>query len=391
MTGQVPAESPEEQIQRRVGRRLRELRLAAGLTTADLAGRGGISQSLVSKIENGKATLSVKVLTRLCTVFDRPVGYLFQSRDSMPRLLGTLITVKGPENDAIQGFAELVRKTTDNDLALLPLRPSQIGPAAAQVEQLQMGLIDLFIEELFYFGKLVAGFDLFAQPYAFPTHAARDNFLRGRFFRERLCEPLRNAGIRLLNQSWNWQRGLSWVLVARQPLVCPDDLRGLRVRTIDNPVQQRFWEALGAIPVPVAWADVRAAMKSGDIDVLPTQKAHLYPLGFCRHAPFVTMLGDLPPVLGVAINESKYQALPPDIQAGLRKACEQAGDYFSGHVSRCESENEQVNIRRHKVAYLKVDLEPWRKAAAHLRCELLAEKLLDADTVEAAEKGCCEA
>lgn len=384
MTPDLPTESSEEHIQRCVGLRLRELRQAAGLTASDLAGRAGMSQSQVSKIETGKATLSVKVLARLCHVFDRPVGYLFQSRDDMPRLLGTLNTVRGPENAAIQWFAGQVRQTTGNDLSLMPLRPSQIGSAAAQVDQLQAGLIDFFIEELFYYGKFVAGFELFCLPYAFPSHEARNTFLQGSFFQERLREPLRRMGIRLLNPRWNWLRGISWVLAARQPLVTPADLRGLRVRTIDRPLLQRFWEAMGAIPVPLAWGDVRSALKAGDIDVLPTHKAHLYPLGFCRHAPFVTLLEDLPPVLGVAINESKYQALPPDIQAGLTDACDKAGDYFSAHVSRCEAENERMNIRRHRAAYLKVDLEPWRSAGARIRSDLLQEKFLDAETAAAA-------
>ncbi len=380
------AESLAEQLQKQVGLRLRELRLAAGFTAADLADRAGMSQSQISKIETGKTTLSVRTLARLCQVLERPVGYLFHSREELPRLLGTLATVKGPENAAIQNFAAQVRQATGDGLVLMPLQPSQIGTAVAQVDQLQAGLIDLFIEELFYFGKLVAGFDLFSLPYAFASPKARLAFLESRFFQDRLREPLRRQGIRLLNPRWNWLRGLEWVLAARRPLINPEDLCGLRVRTPENPLHRRYWEALGAIPVTVAWGDVRAALKAGEIEVLPTHKAHLYPLRFCRHAPFVTRLGDLPPVLGVAINESKYQALPPDIQTALCKACEQAGTFFSEHVNRCEAENERLNIRRLRAAYLKVDLEPWRRASDRVRADLLAERLLDADTDAAARE-----
>jgi TRAP-type C4-dicarboxylate transport system substrate-binding protein len=64
------------------------------------------------------------------------VGHLFQSFDEMPRVLGTLNTVKGPENEGIQWFAEEVRKLSGGNLQLIPLRPSQIGSAVAQVDQL---------------------------------------------------------------------------------------------------------------------------------------------------------------------------------------------------------------------------------------------------------------
>ncbi|RJQ57523.1 MAG: helix-turn-helix domain-containing protein [Desulfobacteraceae bacterium] len=373
----------EKQISQRVGMRLRELRRAAGITATDLAARAGISQSQVSKIENGRATLSIRMLARLCQVFDRPVGYLFQNREDTPRLLGTLNTVKGPENGAIQWFADQVRQMTGNHLSLIALRPSQIGSAAAQVDQLQEGLIDLFIEELFYYGKFVRGFGVFALPYAFRSEETRQSFLKGRFFNDRLREPLRCAGIRLINRRWNWLRGVEWVLASRQPMVSPAELRGLRVRVIEDPLLRRFWEGMGAVPVPVPWSDVRAALKAGEIDVLPTHKAHLYPLGFCRYAPFVTLLGDLPPVLGTAINESKYQVLPPDIQQGLGQTCDQGGDFFSRHVHQAEVQNEPLNIRRHKAAYLKVCLEPWKREVERIRSELLSEGLLDADTATA--------
>jgi transcriptional regulator with XRE-family HTH domain len=104
------ADDLEKSIQRRVGARVRKLRQAAGITAVVLTGQAGLSQGQLSKIENGKAVLSVKTLARLCRIFDRLVGYLFQSVDEMPRVLGTLATVKGPENEGIQWVAEEVRK-----------------------------------------------------------------------------------------------------------------------------------------------------------------------------------------------------------------------------------------------------------------------------------------
>jgi len=388
MYSPMPAESVqtdelEERIQQRVGARVRELRQAAGITAVVLAERTGISQGQLSKIENGKAALSVKVLARLCRVFDRPVGYLFQSFDEMPRVLGTLTTVKGPENKGIRWFAEEVRRLTGGGLALIPLRPSQIGSAAAQVDQLKDGLIDVFLEEPFYFSRFVPGFGAFALPYAFGSESHRRAFLDGPFFRERLVEPLRQAGVRIVNRRWNWLRGVEWVLAANRPVVTPGDLRGLKVRIVEGRLMRRFWLALGARPVAVTWAEVGTALRCGDIDVLPTHKAHLYPLEFCRHTRFVSLLGDLPPVLSVAVNEAKYQILRPDIQNAFLDACDRAGDFFSAHIRQAEAENEALNIARFKTAYLKVSLDPWRAAVARTRADLLAEGLLDSETAAA--------
>jgi len=379
-TESEPTQYLEQHIQQRVGARIRELRLAAGITAVNLAAQAGLSQGQLSKIENGKAALSVKTLARLCRIFERPVGYLFQSVDEMPRVLGTLTTVKGPENKGIQWFAEEVRKLAGGNLQLIPLRPSQIGSAVAQVDQLKDGLIDLFVEEPFYYGKLVKGLTVFSLPYAFDSERHRQAFLGSRFFEQQLFEPLRQRGIRLINRQWNWRRGLEWVLASNRPVVVPQDLRGLKVRVVENQLMQRFWQALGARPVALAWSDVGAALRSGDIDVLPTHKAHLYPLRFCRYVRYISLLGDLPPVLSVAVNEAKYQILSPEIQNALLEACDRAGVFFSRHVRQSELENEQLNIRRYKAAYLKVALDPWREAVTRVRRDLLAEGLLDSDT-----------
>jgi len=375
----------EKSIQRRVGARVRELRQAAGITAVVLAGQAGFSQGQLSKIENGKAALSVKTLARLCRIFDRPVGYLFQSYDEMPRVLGTLATVKGPENEGIQWFAEEVRKLADGNLQLIPPRPSQIGSAVAQVNQLKDGLIDLFVEEPFYYGKFVNGFKVFSLPYASNSEEHRWAFLGSHFFQQQMLETLRQAGIRLINRQWNWLRGLEWVLTSNRPVVAPQDLRGLKIRVVENQLMQRFWQALGALPVAVPWSEVRAALRSGEIDVLPTHKPHLYPLELCRYARYISLLGDPPPVLSVAVNEAKYQILSPEIQNALLEACDRAGGFFSRHVRQSEIENEQLNIRRYNAVYLKVSLAPWHEAVTQARRDLLAEGLLDLDTAAAVD------
>ena len=54
-------------------------------------------------------------------------------------------------------------------------------------------------------------------------------------------------------------------------------------------------------------------------------------------------------------------------------------------MRQSEIENEPLNIRQYKAAYLKVSLEPWQAAVARARRDLLAEGLLDSDTAAAVD------
>lgn len=50
----------------RIGSRLRELREAQGLTTTQLGEKCGLSHSTISKVENGKWSASIDMLSRIC-------------------------------------------------------------------------------------------------------------------------------------------------------------------------------------------------------------------------------------------------------------------------------------------------------------------------------------
>ncbi len=364
----------EEAIQRRVGGRIRDLRVALGLTATDLAARAGISQGQLSKIETGKATLSIRTLARLCEVLDRPLSYLFQSEREAPRMLGvvgTLHTVEGPESRGVRGFADEVARRTGGRLSLMPLRASQLGSASEQVRQLRDGLIDVFVEDLALYERIAPALRFLALPGTFADDGHLARFLAAPLVAEGARAALRAEGIHLLNARWNWRRGVESVLASRRPIFEPEDLAGLRTRVQDIPVLGAFWREMGAEPVVVPWADVKGALERGEVDAVSTHRAHLWPLGFCEHARYVTCLDDVRPVLAVAMNAVKFQALPPDVQSAVIEACDAAGDAFTEMVTRAEDENERLNAARYRAAYIRVALEPWRVRVAEARGRLL--------------------
>lgn len=366
-------------IQRQVGARIRELRIAGGVTTQELASQAGISQGQLSKIENGKATISIKNLTRLCAVLNRPLSYLFQREEEIPKVLGTLTTVEGPENQGIQWFARQVHQRTGGRISMIPLTPSQLGTAHDQVSQVADGVIDLFVEALYHYQKFVPGFNIFSLPYVFRSNQQQESFLQSDYFVGKLQRPLQKHKIGFLNKRWNWLRGLERVLVSDRPIVDPDDIRGLRVRVFDCDLLVRFWEAMGAIPVVVHWSEVGKALRTRAVDVVATHKTHVYPLGFCRYARYVTLIGDISPALGVGVNQSKFQVLPPDLQTTLQETCDAAGDYFTRRIQEAEQENQALNTRDHKAAYMQVDIAAWENAAGRAVRRLLRDGLIERD------------
>ncbi|MGD9972042.1 MAG: TRAP transporter substrate-binding protein DctP [Desulfatirhabdiaceae bacterium] len=363
----------EQAVQGLIGAKIRELRIAAGLTAVELAHRSALSQSQISKIETGKAALSIATLTSLCLILERPLSYLFQKDEEIPRVLGTMTTVAGPESQGLAWFSNEVKRCTNGRLSLVPLQATLLGPQTRQSAMLKEGMLDLFIEDLPAFRDLVPALDLLSLPYLFNSTDHQTAFLKSAGFNQHVRLELMRQGIRPINSRWNWRRGLEWVILATRPITHPDQVKGLKVRIFESPLLARFWEAMGAKPVVIPWPVVRRAWLRGDVDLLPTHKAHLYPLGFCKRGRFVTLLGDVSPVLMVAINDARYNCLPPGIQTELIAACDAAGDFFSAEVARAEPENESANMRRYGATYLKVDIGPWQTAARRITRDLVLE------------------
>lgn len=377
-----PQSKQEAIIQERVGDKIRELRIVKKMTLKSLSSQVGISPGQLSKIETGKATISIKILTQICQILKRPLSYLFQREDEIPRVLGTLNTVAGPENHGILWFAQEIQRCTDQRISLIPLSTTQLGSARDQVKQLCQGVIDLFIDELYQYQQFVSALNIFSLPYTFQDVNQQQIFLRSSYFRNKVLNTLLVKGIQFLNSRWNWFRGLEWVLVSTRPIFKPDEIKGLRVRIYESETLSRFWEHMGANPVVVPWPKVKESLQKEEVDVVATRKSHVYPLEFCRYARYVTLLGDVSPVLGVGMNEVKYQTLPPSIQNSLKDACDAAGDSFTEHIRRSEKKNELLNISRFKAAYLKVDDTPWRQAVSRARNKLIEEDLVSREIWE---------
>lgn len=73
-------------IDQHVGRRLRQARIALGLTQADLAALAGITYQQVHKYETGYNRLSASKIFVIGRALNLPPGYFFEHLESVPEV-----------------------------------------------------------------------------------------------------------------------------------------------------------------------------------------------------------------------------------------------------------------------------------------------------------------
>jgi ribosome-binding protein aMBF1 (putative translation factor) len=80
---EVPSDTPTgPDLEKVIGKQVRALRKASGLSVGDMATKVGISKAMLSKIENSQTSCSLSTLARLAAGLDVPVTSLFRGADT---------------------------------------------------------------------------------------------------------------------------------------------------------------------------------------------------------------------------------------------------------------------------------------------------------------------
>ncbi|MBI3552415.1 MAG: TRAP transporter substrate-binding protein [Elusimicrobia bacterium] len=154
-------------------------------------------------------------------------------------------------------------------------------------------------------------------PYLFRSHGHAAKVLDGAIGRELLAslEPLNMKGL-----AFTYSGGYRILPTTAREIRSPQDLKGLRVRTENTPVEAAIFRTLGAEPVPAGFDDTVALAKAGKIDAGETtlprfadghQEEGLPVINETRHTLFLT---------AVLINQKFYDSLPKGDQDAISRA-----------------------------------------------------------------------
>jgi TRAP-type C4-dicarboxylate transport system substrate-binding protein len=99
-----------------------------------------------------------------------------------------------------------------------------------------------------------------------------------------------------------------------RPINKPDDLKGLKIRTMTAPVMIETIRAFGASPVPIAWGEVYLALQQGVADGQENPHVNTYGAKLYEVQKYVSLTGHVYNPQVFCINDKLFQSLPTDIQ-----------------------------------------------------------------------------
>lgn len=113
-----------------------------------------------------------------------------------------------------------------------------------------------------------------------------------------------------------WDNGFRHVSNNSKPIMTPDDIKGLKLRTLPSSVHVAFFKALGAVPTPMGFAELMPALQQGVIDGQENPPGVVYPYRLFEAQKFYSLTGHVnEPMLFVMSDGAKAKLNADDMKA----------------------------------------------------------------------------
>lgn len=176
--------------------------------------------------------------------------------------LGTTVN----ENDSFQiaavKFAELVQEKTDGKYAIEIHPNGDLGGERDMLESMQMDTLDLGIVTSGPFVNFSQDMGVLDMPFLFANSKEAYAVFDGEVGRE-LLDILEASNLKGLAYA---ERGFRNLTNSKKPVHSADDVKGLKIRVMENDVYTAAFKALGADAVPMNWNDTLTALQQGTVD-----------------------------------------------------------------------------------------------------------------------------
>src|SRR6266566_1766041 len=198
---------------------------------------------------------------------------------------------------------------------------NQLGQEIDVINSLKLGVIDLMISGSSISANLlplVGTFDLGYLFSSFPQQTKAFDAGASKPIEDAL---LKGASIRVI--SWAYNFGSRSVL-AKKPVKGPEDLAGLKIRTLPNPVITECLRLMGAAATPLAFGEIYTALQAGVLDGLEHDPPTILASKFYETAKFYALTQHIFSPLSVYFSEMTFGRMDPKLREGFLDAAGKA-------------------------------------------------------------------
>jgi tripartite ATP-independent transporter DctP family solute receptor len=259
---------------------------------------------------------------------------------------GHLNNADHPVSFGVKRFAELVAAKSGGKLKVQEFPSSTLGNELQQQSALQGGVQEMSAPATTSLAGIVKEFGLIDFPFAVSSFAQADALLDGPFG-QALLARLPEKGLVALGY---WDLGFRNVTNSKRPITRPEDLDGLKIRVIPNPVFLETFKALKANPVPMPFAELYGALESKAVDGQENPFAVILSNKFYEVQKYVSATNHVYAANIILVSKKFWDKLSPAEQKIMSEAADEARGY-QRQVSRAAAQRAVGDLKSKGMQY----------------------------------------
>lgn len=257
-------------------------------------------------------------------------------------------------HQALEHLDKQLREKTDGRVGLEIFPSSQLGGERETVENIQFGNVDLTFVSSAPVAAFAPSFFAFDIPFLFDSRQQAYEVLDGPIGKEILAS-LESSGMVGLAY---WENGFRQLTTADTPIHKPEDLAGMKMRTMENEVHIAAWRAVGANPAPLAFNELFTALQQGTFDAQEGPINLFYDMKFNEVQKYITKTNHIYSPWPLLANPEKLAQLSPEDRAVFDQAIIDATAYQRQLAAEADDKAEAAMT---EVTF--IDLTPAEKEA----------------------------
>ena len=272
-----------------------------------------------------------------------------------------------PNTAAMALFSEMVDAATEGEVEVDVFNGGVLGSQPDALEQVRIGAIEVGNFNLGPIGPMVKEANLVSLPFIFKSVPQMFRVLDGEAG-DIISKAMGDAGI--LPLAWFDAGARSFY--AQKEIDTPADVKGLKIRVMNNDLYTSMISAMGGNPSPMAFSEVQQALKTGVVDGAENNFPSYKNVGHYEVTTNYSLTEHLIIPECICVNTKKFEALSPKLQEEIRAAAKAAALYqralWKVQSGQARSDVEAAGIKVNEIA----DKAPFQNAMDSVYEEYLA-------------------
>lgn len=255
-------------------------------------------------------------------------------------------------------FAELVNERSKGRIKIDVYPSSQLGEEKAVIEQVQLGAIEFTRVSSGPLAEFNKAFGVFSLPYIFDNDEHVWSYLGGESAQKMLTSLEKSKMMGLAYYSSGARS-----FYTKKPVKNVEDLKGMKIRVIQNKINVDLMSALGVSATPMAYGEVFSALQTGVIDGAENNPPSYLTSNHFQAVKYYVLDGHqrVPEVL--MMSKAAWDKISEDDRKLIKQAAVDSVKYQREQWDKFEKDS-MDKLKANGVVVTEItDVKPWQAAA----------------------------